>query len=82
MLYTPGHSKGSLSYYVDGNVFTGDALFYRSIGRSDFYDGDYDTLIDSIKLKLLTLPEETKVFPGHGPNSTIGDEKKYNTYLI
>ena len=81
ILYTPGHSKGSLSYYVDGKVFTGDALFYRSIGRTDFYDGDYDTLIEAIKTKLLVLPDETVVYPGHGPSSTIKEEKENNLYL-
>ncbi len=82
ILYTPGHSKGSLSYYVDGKVFTGDALFFRSIGRTDFYDGDYDTLINSIKTKLFVLPDDTRVYPGHGPHSLIKDEKKLNSYLI
>ena len=81
VFYTPGHSKGSLSYYVDGKVFTGDALFYRSIGRTDFYDGDYDTLINSIKTHLFSLPDDTIVYPGHGPKSTIKDEKNYNTCL-
>lgn len=81
ILHTPGHSKGSLSYFINDVVFTGDALFQRSIGRTDFYDGDYDTLINSIKTKLLQLPENTKVFPGHGPSTTIREEKKYNTYL-
>lgn len=81
ILHTPGHSKGSLSYYVDGKLFSGDALFLRSIGRTDFYDGDYDELITSIKTKLLCLPEETKVYPGHGPSTTIAGEKKYNQYL-
>ena len=82
IFHTPGHSKGSLSFYVDGKVFTGDALFYGSIGRTDFYDGDYDTLIESIKTKLLSLPEETIVYPGHGPHTTIQKEKKTNPYLI
>ena len=81
IFYTPGHSKGSLSFYIDAKVFTGDALFYRSIGRTDIYDGDYDTLIHSVKTKLLPLPDETIVYPGHGPSSTIKDEKSYNTYL-
>ena len=78
---TPGHSKGSLSFYIDGKVFTGDALFYRSIGRTDFYDGDFDELITSIKTKLFVLPDDTVVYPGHGPSTTISDEKKYNQYL-
>ncbi len=78
---TPGHSKGSLTYYVDNKLFSGDALFYRSIGRTDFYDGDFDELITSIKEKMFVLPDETKVYPGHGPSTTIFDEKKYNQYL-
>lgn len=78
---TPGHSKGSLTYYVDNKLFTGDALFYRSIGRTDFYDGDFDELITSIKEKMFNLPDETKVYPGHGPSTTILDEKKFNEYL-
>ena len=81
VLETGGHSAGGLSFYVDGKVFTGDALFYGSIGRTDFFDGDFDQLITSIKTKLLTLPEETKVYPGHGPSSTIAKEKKHNPYL-
>ena len=81
IFHTPGHSKGSLSFYIDNKLFSGDALFFRSIGRTDFYDGDYDTLINSIKNKLLSLPDDTKVYPGHGPNTTIKDEKIYNTYL-
>lgn len=81
IFYTPGHSKGSLCYYVDGKLFSGDALFYRSIGRTDFYDGDYDTLINSIKTKLLALPDDTTVYPGHGPKTTIKSEKIHNSYL-
>lgn len=81
ILHTPGHSKGSLSYYIDGKLFSGDALFQRSIGRTDFYDGDYNTLINSIKTKLLSLDENTIVYPGHGPSTTIKEEKRYNTYL-
>ena len=81
VLSTPGHSKGSLTFYVDNKLFTGDALFYRSIGRTDFYDGDFDELITSIKEKIFTLPDDTTVYPGHGPSTTILDEKKYNQYL-
>ncbi len=81
IFHTPGHSKGSLSYYIDNKLFTGDALFFRSIGRTDFYDGDFDTLINSIKTKLLTLNENTQVFPGHGPSTSIRDEKLYNAWL-
>ncbi len=81
ILHTPGHSKGSLSYLIDNKLFSGDALFYNSIGRTDFEDGDYETLINSIKTKLLTLSEDTRVFPGHGPETTIKNEKSFNPYL-
>ena len=79
--HTPGHSGGSVCFYVDNKLFSGDSLFQRSIGRTDFYDGDYDTLINSIKTKLLPLNEDTIVYPGHGPNTTIRAEKKFNIYL-
>jgi glyoxylase-like metal-dependent hydrolase (beta-lactamase superfamily II) len=81
ILHTPGHSRGGISVFVNGAVFTGDALFAGSIGRTDFPGGDLMTLITSIRKKLLTLPEETKVFPGHGPESTIGDELRENPFL-
>ena len=81
VLYTPGHSKGSLSYFVDNKLFSGDALFYNSIGRTDFFDGDYDTLINSIKQKMLPLSDTTIVYPGHGPSTTIKNEKQNNAYL-
>ena len=81
ILYTPGHSAGSLCFCVDNMLFSGDALFQRSIGRTDFYDGDFDTLIHSIKTKLLNLDDSTNVYPGHGPKTTVREEKKYNTYL-
>lgn len=82
-LLTPGHSPGSLSFYSekDNCVFTGDALFFHSIGRTDLWGGDYDTLVNAINTKLLTLPAETVVYPGHGPSSTIKEEKQYNPYL-
>ena len=80
-IYTPGHSKGELSYLVDGNLFSGDALFSGSVGRSDFEGGNAEELINSIKTKLAVLDEDTKVYPGHGPSSTIGIEKRSNPYL-
>ncbi len=78
---TPGHSKGSLSFYIDNKLFSGDALFYMSIGRTDLAGGNYNTLIASIKEKLFPLPENTIVYPGHGQNTTIFNEKQKNTYL-
>lgn len=82
-LYTPGHSPGSLSYYSEDNnfVISGDVLFYQSIGRADLPGGNFTTLIHSIKTRLYTLPEETKVYSGHGPATIIGHEKVYNPYV-
>jgi glyoxylase-like metal-dependent hydrolase (beta-lactamase superfamily II) len=82
-LATPGHSPGSLSFYSEkeGCVFTGDALFHLSIGRTDLWHGNHKQLIDSIRKNLLTLPEETVVYPGHEEPSTIGEEKLYNPHL-
>lgn len=83
VLEVPGHSPGSLAFYFpeNGFVITGDALFRQSIGRTDLPGGDFDTLVDSIKNRLMTLPPETVVFPGHGPRTTIADEKRLNPYL-
>ncbi|MEZ7866336.1 MAG: MBL fold metallo-hydrolase [Paludibacteraceae bacterium] len=82
-LHTPGHSPGSYSFYCEeaGMVFAGDVLFNGSIGRTDFVRGDYATLIKSIENKLLTLPDETIVYCGHGPSTTIGYERQNNPYL-
>jgi glyoxylase-like metal-dependent hydrolase (beta-lactamase superfamily II) len=82
-LLVPGHSPGSLAFYSEegGFVITGDALFHGSIGRTDLPGGDYDQLIQSIRSRLLTLPPETIVYPGHGPSSTIGEEKAGNPFL-
>ena len=84
IIFTPGHSPGSLSFYSekDGFVISGDALFKNSVGRSDLPGGDHDQLIKSIKEKLLLLPGETKVYSGHGPVTTIGDEKQGNPFLV
>ncbi len=80
----PGHSQGGLAFYSKENnvVFVGDSLFAGSIGRTDLPGGNYNDLIKNIKTKLLTLPEETKVFCGHGPTTTIALEKTSNPYLI
>lgn len=83
VIEVPGHSPGSIAFYCedDGVVFTGDALFPGSIGRTDVPGGDYDTLIRSIKQKLLTLPDSTLVLPGHTDLTTIGHERDTNRYL-
>lgn len=82
-ILVPGHSPGSLSFYSAeaGFVITGDALFQGSIGRTDLPGGDYDTLITAIKSRLLILPPETIVYPGHGDPSTIGEEASNNPFL-
>jgi hydroxyacylglutathione hydrolase len=81
--HTPGHAPGSVCYHFvdDGIVFTGDALFAGSIGRTDFPGGSYDLLIDRIKEKLLVLPDETQVYSGHMGPTTIGHERETNPFL-
>jgi hydroxyacylglutathione hydrolase len=81
VLETPGHTPGSISLNIGDKVITGDAVFRGSIGRTDFEFASQEQLITSIKEKILTLPEETKIFPGHGPSTTVGAEKKYNPFL-
>jgi hydroxyacylglutathione hydrolase len=81
VLSTPGHSPGSVCLYGEGVLFSGDTLFAGSIGRTDFPGGDFGQIISSIKTKLLVLPEETVVYPGHGPATTIAEEKRYNPFL-
>ena len=81
VLHTPGHTPCGISLYGEGHVFTGDTLFNYGIGRYDLIDGDYDSLIKGIKTKLLTLPPETIVHPGHGPDSTIATEIRANPFL-
>ena len=83
ILFTPGHSPGSLSFYNKGAgfVLSGDALFSGSIGRTDLLGGDYDTLIASIRTQLFTLPEETIVYSGHGPETSVRVEKLSNPFL-
>lgn len=78
---TPGHTPGGMCFLIGNCVFTGDTLFAGSIGRTDFAGGDFNTIINSIKSKLLCLPGETIVYPGHGPCSTINNEKKANPFL-
>ncbi len=84
VIHTPGHTPGGISLYssADKVVFTGDALFAGSIGRTDFPGGHFDTLINSIRTKLLTLPGDTVIMPGHGPKSTISEEMSYNQFLV
>ena len=82
VLHTPGHTPGGISLFGHGAVFSGDALFNFSIGRTDFPGGDYDQLIDSIKGKLMVLPDDTVIYTGHGPDTTIGALRQGNPFLI
>lgn len=79
IIHTPGHSPGGICLYGEGIVVTGDTLFAGSVGRTDFYGGDMNKLRDSFN-RLMLLPEETKILPGHGPDSTIGIEKRDNPF--
>ena len=83
VICTPGHAQGSISLYapVEGWVFTGDALFCRSIGRTDFPGGNFEELRESIRTRLFALPNDTEVYSGHGETTTIGEEKDFNPYV-
>jgi len=83
VIHVPGHSPGGIALYNRANqvLFPGDILFSGSIGRSDLPGGDHQLLVDGIRRKLLALPEDTVVWPGHGPSTTIGEEKAHNPYL-
>ena len=80
-LHTPGHTRGGICLVGEGACFSGDTLFAMSVGRSDFPGGSHQTLIDSIVTKLLTLDDKVIVFPGHGPYTTIGQERTGNPFL-
>jgi len=81
-VHTPGHTKGGVSYLGEGLLFTGDTLFAGSVGRTDLPGGSHHTLIKSIKEKLLILDDDLIVYPGHGPKSTLGQERASNPYLL
>jgi len=81
VLHTPGHSPGGISLYGHGVVFSGDTLFNFGIGRTDFPGCSYQKLMESIHSKLMTLPDDTVVLPGHGPQTTIAAERKWNPFL-
>lgn len=81
VIHTPGHSRGGICLLTDKVLIAGDTLFAGSIGRTDLPGGDYDTLISSIKTRLLILDEDTIVYTGHGPETTIGREKQINPFL-
>ena len=83
VLHVPGHSPGGLAFYVPQSnlLFSGDTIFNGSIGRTDLWGGDFAQLINSIREKILPLPDETVIAPGHGPTTTVADEKRCNPFL-
>ncbi|MGA2152626.1 MAG: MBL fold metallo-hydrolase [Geobacteraceae bacterium] len=83
VLHTPGHTPGGCCLYLagEGMVITGDTLFADGVGRTDFPGGSHKALLESIRTRLLTLPDATRVYPGHGPSSTIGHERRHNPYI-
>lgn len=81
VIHTPGHTPGGVCYYVDNSVFVGDTMFAGSIGRTDFPGSSYETLIKSIKERLFPLGDSVTVYSGHGPSTTIGNEKSHNPFL-
>ena len=84
VIHTPGHTRGGVCLYLEGAkaLFTGDTLFAGSVGRTDFEGGSMDELMSSISRKLLSLDDKVMVLPGHGPSSTIGEERRTNPYLV
>ena len=83
VIHTPGHTQGSICLYSEslGILFSGDTLFFEGVGRTDLHKGDSKALLKSIREKLFILPEETRIFPGHGPNTTLEREIKNNPYV-
>jgi hydroxyacylglutathione hydrolase len=84
VLHVPGHTRGHIALYEKDQavLFSGDVLFHSSIGRTDLPGGDYETLLQSITGRLLTLPDDTVVYPGHGPHTTIGFEREHNPFIL
>ncbi len=81
VFHVPGHSPGSICLLSDGHLFVGDVLFAGSIGRTDLPGGDFDALVEGVRERLFTLPDETIVHPGHGPDTTIGQERRMNPFV-
>lgn len=81
VIHTPGHTQGGVCYLIGDNLFSGDTLFRESVGRTDLFGGSFEQLSDSVKNKLFKLDEKIKVYPGHGPMTTIGYEKKHNEII-
>lgn len=81
VLHTPGHTQGGVCYYADGKLFSGDTIFRESVGRCDLEGGNFDQIVESIKTKIYTLPDDTVIYPGHGKPTTVGWEKEHNFFM-
>jgi glyoxylase-like metal-dependent hydrolase (beta-lactamase superfamily II) len=81
VIHTPGHSPGGIALFTPGHLFVGDTLFAGSIGRTDFPGGDYGTLIGSVRDRLFVLGDDVRVYPGHGPATTLGRERQFNPFF-
>lgn len=81
IVHTPGHTKGGMCLLIEGNLFCGDTIFKGSVGRSDLYGGNHEALINSIKEKILTLPDNIMLYPGHGQPTTVGEQRATNPFL-
>lgn len=81
VIHTPGHSQGGVCFLTDAGLFCGDTVFAGSVGRTDLPGGDFDTLIESVRSKILTADDSVRLFPGHGPYSTVGNERRNNPFL-
>ena len=81
VIHLPGHTQGGVGYLVDGMLFSGDTIFLESIGRTDLPGGNYEQLVESIKNKIFTLDGDTIIYVGHGTNTTVEHEKKYNEFV-
>ncbi|MED6306195.1 MAG: MBL fold metallo-hydrolase [Candidatus Thermoplasmatota archaeon] len=81
ILHCPGHSPDSLCFYTDGTLIGGDVIFQGAVGRTDLPGGSAEDLMESIRTKILPLPDETIIYPGHGPKTILGEERKHNPYI-
>ena len=81
VLHTPGHTPGGISFYTPGYLFCGDLIFQGSIGRTDLRGGSLQALLRAVKQKLWEMPDDTRIMPGHGPETTLGEEKAHNPFL-